>query len=50
MARRVIAGPPLFNESWVELDEEIKTIEKRVLGAKAAPASLPTSGSVVKSS
>jgi hypothetical protein len=31
MARRVIAGPPLFEESWVQLDEEIKKLERRVV-------------------
>jgi UDP-glucose:glycoprotein glucosyltransferase len=28
MARRVVSGP-LFNESWVQLDEEVKALERR---------------------
>jgi len=28
MARRVVSGN-LFNESWVQLDEEVKALEKR---------------------
>lgn len=28
MAKRVISGP-LFKESWVELDEEVKEVEAR---------------------
>ena len=28
MAKRVISGP-LFNESWVELDEEVKALEAK---------------------
>lgn len=28
MAKRVISGP-LFNESWVELDDEVKALEAR---------------------
>ena len=31
MARRVIAGPPLFEESWVQLDEEVKEVERRII-------------------
>ena len=30
MARRVINGPPLFNESWIELDEEVARVEATV--------------------
>lgn len=30
MARRVINGPPLFNESWIELDEEVSRVEATV--------------------
>ena len=26
MARRIINGPPLFNESWIQLDHEIDTV------------------------
>jgi UDP-glucose:glycoprotein glucosyltransferase len=29
MARRVVSGP-LFNESWVELDGEVKAFESKV--------------------
>ena len=32
MARRVINGP-LFNESWVELDEEVAQVEESVVRA-----------------
>ena len=28
MAKRVIAGP-LFNESWIELDEEVKEMQRK---------------------
>ena len=31
MARRVIDGPPLFDESWVELDEEVSRVEATVV-------------------
>jgi len=26
MAKRIIDGPPLFDESWVELDKEITAL------------------------
>jgi len=36
MAKRIIDGPPTFNESWVELDDEVKAIEDAALRSAAA--------------
>jgi UDP-glucose:glycoprotein glucosyltransferase len=38
MARRVISGPPLFNESWVQLDEEVAACEAKWAAGQAAEA------------
>ena len=38
MAKRVISGPPLFPESWVELDNEVAAVEKAAAEKAAAAA------------
>ena len=32
MAKRIVSGS-LFNESWLELDDEVKAVERRAAGA-----------------
>ena len=47
MAKRIISGPPLFPESWVELDAEVAAAEAAAAAAAAASAAAETAAIAV---